>query len=182
VAAFGVVWGCSSSSGGPLIGVSGGCVARAAGRPFTVRVHAVDESGAPVSASADTGAGSSPLPSSLSLQGPTTITLTAPGFLKEPLVLGPNADNQDVTVRMWSAKGGKRIAIHSTGDVMLGRRYEAPKAGDPLIPQSDPGPGAKSVVSSVVALMNAWSPTSLTPHRTPGSATSSAPVRARSLA
>lgn len=152
----GIVWGCSSSSNGPPVGVAGGCVTRAAGHPFTVRIHPVDEKGAPVSgASADTGNGPTPLASDLSLQGPTTITLTAPGFLKEPLVLGPGSDNQDVTVRMWNAMGGKRIAIHSTGDVMLGRRYETPKAGDPLIPQSNPGPGAKSVVASVVPLMNA---------------------------
>ena len=132
----GIVWGCSSSSNGPPVGVAGGCVTRAAGHPFTVRIHPVDEKGAPVSgASADTGNGPTPLASDLSLQGPTTITLTAPGFLKEPLVLGPGSDNQDVTVRMWNAMGGKRIAIHSTGDVMLGRRYETPKAGDPLIPQ-----------------------------------------------
>jgi poly-gamma-glutamate capsule biosynthesis protein CapA/YwtB (metallophosphatase superfamily) len=151
-----VAWGCSSSSSsGPPIAASGGCVTRAAGHPFTVRVHAVDETGKPVGASIDTGDGPQPLASSLSLKGPTSMTLSAEGFLKEPLVLGPGDDNKDVTVRMWSDKGGARIAIHSTGDVMLGRRYETPKAGDPLVPQTNPGPGAKSVVSSVVGLMNA---------------------------
>jgi poly-gamma-glutamate capsule biosynthesis protein CapA/YwtB (metallophosphatase superfamily) len=84
---------------------------------------------------------------------PIASFVTAPGFIDEPILLGKKSNGSEISVRLL-AQNGKRFVMHSAGDVMLGRRYEEPASGDPLIPAQDIAGGARRVVSPVAALFS----------------------------
>lgn len=97
---------------------------------------------------------------------PVLVLVEHPDHLTEPVPVGPYLDGPDPnkpdpdgeaqaprtivrTVKLWAKNGGKVWAMHSGGDVMFGRRYETPTRGEALIPSSDPGKGARNVVSDL---------------------------------
>ena len=83
------------------------------------------------------------------LMGPVLAVVHAEGHLPEPVPLGREDAPAPVPVRLWAARGGARWVMHSAGDVMFGRRYEAPPEGAPRVPVEAPGPGARAVVEPV---------------------------------
>ncbi|WP_370949496.1 CapA family protein [Amycolatopsis sp. cg5] len=124
---------------------------RAAGAP-AVSVSVVDEAGAPLAATVDTGDGPKPVSSQGKARvelrsGPVLATVSAPGHLAEPVPLGLEDAGKTVPVRLLSDHGGKRYVLHSAGDVMFGRRYQ--DAPEPLVPSADAGRGAESVVDAI---------------------------------
>ncbi len=151
--------GCSSlDASDPIVGTKGTCIRddhEFAPATYDAMVHVVDEKGAPVSgatvdvgdAKADSNGDGTATLSGLT-RGVSAI-VTKEGFLPEPLAFGWAAAKTPVTVKLWSSKG--RIAVHSAGDVMFGRRYESPgnSKGLPLIDPDNPSKGAKAVVEGV---------------------------------
>lgn len=120
--------------------------------PPVVSVSVVDEAGAPVAATVDTGGGPKPVSTQGITQvelrsGPVLATVSAPGYLAEPVPLGLEDAGRTVPVRLLSDHGGKRYVVHSAGDVMFGRRYQ--NASRPLIPRTDAASGAAAVVDAV---------------------------------
>jgi len=119
---------------------------------FVTTVRAVDEAGRPVAgAVVDPGDGSKTTgatgDAALGLGGPALLVVSAPGYLSEPVTVGWEDAGQIVEVRLLREQG--RIAVHTAGDVMFGRRYEAPAPGaTPLVPQADAANGARSVVEN----------------------------------
>lgn len=111
-----------------------------------VSVHVVDEAGAPLAATVQADGVSHQAPTAdIALRsGPTLATVSAPGFLAEPVPLGMEDVGKTVPVRLLSDHGGKRFVLHSAGDVMFGRRFQAG-----LIPTSDAARGADAVVDAV---------------------------------
>jgi len=102
---------------------------------LSLELHVVDETGRPVRGATFSAAGHN-RPADAS--GVVTVedgravvagSLAAPGFLREPVVVGPESDGHVVTVRLWASRGGRRFSYHAAGDVMLGRRYHAPRQG-----------------------------------------------------
>lgn len=105
------------------------------------------------------------LPEDLAL--PVIAMVHGEGILPEPVpILGPGADAGDtagdeaggatgaaadepLTIRVMSDGGGTRWVLHTAGDVMLGRRYEDPGRGPPLLPADDVAGGARRVVAPV---------------------------------
>ena len=81
------------------------------------------------------------------LSAPAALIVKADGYLSEPVVVGPADITAPVHVRLLATKN--RVVIHSAGDVMLGRRYETPTAGTPLIPLTNIAGGAQQVVTPV---------------------------------
>jgi poly-gamma-glutamate capsule biosynthesis protein CapA/YwtB (metallophosphatase superfamily) len=81
--------------------------------------------------------------------GPEVVMVTAPGYLDEIVPLGFESEGRTVEVRLLSTRGGARVVVHSVGDVMLGRRYEQPREGDPLVPEGAEAEGARRVVEHV---------------------------------
>ncbi|MCB9743368.1 MAG: CapA family protein [Alphaproteobacteria bacterium] len=65
------------------------------------------------------------------LSRPSLLQVGAEGHLSEPVPLGPDDDDAVVPVTLWS---DARVALHFGGDVMLGRRYQAPPDGAARIP------------------------------------------------
>ncbi|SDW48820.1 Poly-gamma-glutamate biosynthesis protein CapA/YwtB (capsule formation), metallophosphatase superfamily [Amycolatopsis xylanica] len=116
--------------------------------PPTVSLSVVDEAGAPVPATVDIGDGAKPVAARVELRsGPVLATVSAPGHLAEPVPLGLEDAGKTVPVRLLSDHGGKRYVLHSAGDVMFGRRYQ--DAPEPLVPRTDAGRGAESVVDAI---------------------------------
>lgn len=89
------------------------------------------------------------------LMGAALAVVTADGYLPEPVVIGRTNTDQPVEVRLFASLGGQRWAMHSAGDVMFGRRYNAPFEGEPLIPVSDTGPASRQVVAHVAPAFRA---------------------------
>ncbi len=87
------------------------------------------------------------------LTGPVVATVRADGFLPEPLPLGWESNRQQIDVVLLDAAG--RIALHFGGDAMMGRRYEEPSSGEPLLPSDDIPAGAADVVSSLARAFSA---------------------------
>lgn len=81
--------------------------------------------------------------------GPDVVFVSAPGAITEPVTIGNRDDGGEVRVRLFGDGGGRRFVMHSAGDVMFGRRYEAPTRGRPLVPIDDPGSGARRVVDRI---------------------------------
>ena len=150
--ACGGVPGCARS-------VDDTCSDAAAYAPFTTTLAFVDESGAPVPASI---AAATPLVTPLVASagdhatvgpepGPVVLIARAAGYFAEPVVVGPEDDGRTVTVRLLSTHGGARMAMTSVGDVMLGRRYEAPDGEDAVavIPPDRLASASRAVVDGV---------------------------------
>ncbi len=117
-----------------------------------LRLRVVDEGGTPISgATVET-------PSSRWITGadgivlvtpeerPALATVSAATFLAEPVPLGA-AESGTVDVRLLSSSG--RFVLHSTGDVMMGRRYVTPEEGAPLLDPADDGESAEALVSDI---------------------------------
>lgn len=130
-----------------------GVCSPAGGGPRTV-VQVVDETGAAVAGARlelDRGAQNANELGQIQLDlgGPELAVVSASGFLPEPVALAARDDGGPVTVRLTSDGGGRRWVLHAAGDVMLGRRYETPDEGDPLVPAAEPGQGALRVVAAI---------------------------------
>lgn len=80
---------------------------------------------------------------------PTLAVVSSPDHLSEPVPMG--VGSTDEPVRLFRAAG--RFAAHFTGDVMFGRRYQAPTTGSALVPAGDGGAGALRLVSDVAPLL-----------------------------
>lgn len=80
---------------------------------------------------------------------PAVAVIRGDGILPEPVVIEGAAIDDVVRVRVLSDGGGQRWVMHAAGDVMLGRRYESPSAGEPLLPADDVAGGARRVVAAV---------------------------------
>lgn len=121
---------------------------------LSIAVVVTDEGGAAV-ANATITVGSKEISTSatgeakIDLDGPAVLVVTAKGMLAEPVPVGWTDAAAKVKVRLLSDAGGARIVIHSGGDVMLGRRYEAPTEGDPLIRKATAAEDAARVLSAL---------------------------------
>ena len=130
---------------------------RAPAREMVVQV--VDEAGAPVRGASMTLVGrAEPFvvrgTTTIALDQPTAGVIGAAGFLDEPVVLDPG--EHTVTVQLLARVGPSgqvRRAFQFGGDVMLGRRYEAPTTGADTPVVTDAAT-ARDVVSSVAPLMS----------------------------
>jgi poly-gamma-glutamate capsule biosynthesis protein CapA/YwtB (metallophosphatase superfamily) len=121
---------------------------------LAIAVHVTDESGAGVPG-ANIAVGSRSISASASgdasfdLEGPAVLVVTAPGMLPEPVPVGWTDAGAPVKVRLLSDAGGARVVIHSGGDVMLGRRYEQPTSGEPLIRAASASADAARVLAAL---------------------------------
>jgi poly-gamma-glutamate capsule biosynthesis protein CapA/YwtB (metallophosphatase superfamily) len=115
-------------------------------------LRAVDESGVPLPGATvelgsdsfitdDQGEVTLPNPSEV-----VVVVIEGEGLLAEPLVVGPSDADSVVEVRVLSDLGGTRWVMHAGGDFMLGRRYEDPDEGAPLLPANDIAEGSRQVV------------------------------------
>ncbi|MBP9113233.1 MAG: CapA family protein [Polyangiaceae bacterium] len=86
------------------------------------------------------------------LSGASLLFVSAPGFLEEPVIVARRDAGTTQSVRLLSDKGGTRWTMHSVGDVMLGRRYEVPTSGAPLIPIDGQEKGSRAVVAPIAKL------------------------------
>jgi poly-gamma-glutamate capsule biosynthesis protein CapA/YwtB (metallophosphatase superfamily) len=84
------------------------------------------------------------------LEGPVMGVVRADGYLPEPLPIGWGDAGQTVRLRILHDGGGSRWTMHFAGDSMIGRRYQQPPSGDPLVPVDDLEAGALDVVQHVV--------------------------------
>lgn len=123
--------------------------------PYSVELVVKDESGRPVAGAEVRGAGGPVVTradgvAALGRLGqPVALVVRKDGFLAEPVVVGPSDEGAPVEVHMLGDRGGQRWAMHSVGDVMMGRRYEEPVSGSALVPKSDVEGGARRVVAAV---------------------------------
>lgn len=119
-----------------------------------VPVRVVDEGGAPVAGAelrldevVTTDAdGLATLP----VARPGLWMVEAEDFLPEPLAVG--AASEELELVLLAAEG--RFVIHSTGDVMMGRRYLAPTEGEPLLDPTD-GATAEALVEDIAPALSA---------------------------
>ena len=86
----------------------------------------------------------------LRLDRPELWMVEAPGHLPQPVIVGPDDHRDVVEVRLLGDSG--RTVLHFGGDVMLGRRYEAPAEGAPLIDPSDRDACSRLVVAELAPL------------------------------
>jgi poly-gamma-glutamate capsule biosynthesis protein CapA/YwtB (metallophosphatase superfamily) len=121
-----------------------------------VSLRVVDEAGAPVadatveSDGVTRRAGADGTTHVSLASGPTLATVSAPGHISEPVLVGGEDAGPEVRVRLLSDHGGKRVVLHAAGDVMFGRRYELGGGQDaPLIPMRSPQAEAEAVVDAV---------------------------------
>ncbi len=87
----------------------------------------------------------------LRLDRPELILVSADSFLTEPLPIGRDLAEEMITLRLLAAQG--RTVLHSTGDVMLGRRYVSPDEGEALLKTGDGGASASAIVTDVGDLL-----------------------------
>jgi poly-gamma-glutamate capsule biosynthesis protein CapA/YwtB (metallophosphatase superfamily) len=88
------------------------------------------------------------------VEEPLVAQVIAPGHLGEPVVLAPTDVIAPVAVALWP-DDGETVILHAAGDVMFGRRFEAPERGQPLVPREDAAEGARRVVAAVAPLVAA---------------------------
>lgn len=121
---------------------------------FSVDLQVVDERGAPVAGAwvrtpdQDVQTDADGEARLRRLDRPVMALVEADGALTEPVPLGRwDAEAGPVQVRLLDAEG--RIVVHSTGDVMLGRRYVRPTEGEPLLDPQDDGASARAIVADL---------------------------------
>jgi poly-gamma-glutamate capsule biosynthesis protein CapA/YwtB (metallophosphatase superfamily) len=119
-------------------------------------IEVVDENGMPVAgAEVDVGVDVAVTGKSgrarvtADLVQPAVAVIRGDGILPEPVVIEGAVVEDVVRVRVLSDGGGQRWVMHAAGDVMLGRRYESPDEGAPLLPEDDVAGGARRVVAAV---------------------------------
>ena len=122
---------------------------------FDVVVQVVDESGNPVAGAqvelkdlvydADSEGGAE----LNKLDGPVFALIRAPNYLTEPVPIGWGDADSTMRITLIDDGGGSRWVMHSGGDSMIGRRYEQPRSGDPLLPAQDKAGGALYVVDNL---------------------------------
>ena len=128
---------------------------------FDVQLEIVDDDGQPIAGAVVTVEGVDHVANARGQveldhrMGALLGVVEADGFLSEPVVVGRADSGRAVRVRLFSEKGGARWAMHATGDVMFGRRYNEPTTGDPLIPVSDPEQGTRAVVEHIAPAFRA---------------------------
>ena len=133
--------------------------------PYSLLLAVVDEGDAPVPSATLNVAGTdrrATADGTLALSGltdPLLVVATAPGFVPEPAVLGPEQAGAPFRIRLrreLGPGGARRIALHFGGDVMLARRYLSPTQTDTAVVTSgDGGASARAVVSSLAPLFRA---------------------------
>lgn len=89
------------------------------------------------------------------LEAPVAALVGAPDHLAEPALVGRWDEGDPVPVRLLSDEGGARVVMNFAGDVMLGRRYETPEAGDPLLYDGDGGESARALVADAAPVFAA---------------------------
>ncbi len=120
---------------------------------FSTRLRILTEDGAPLAGatvaltSAEVSTGADGVAAVDGLLGPAVALVSAPGHLVEPVPIGWRDANQEIVVRLLGDAGGRRVVLHTGGDVMFGRRYETPTAGSALVPSTDPAAGSAAVVA-----------------------------------
>ncbi|MGQ9590080.1 MAG: CapA family protein [Planctomycetota bacterium] len=140
---------------------------------FGVNVIVLDEEGEPVPGAAyavepgaDSSAprleGSAAEDGTFRLEGlrdPVLLTLEAPGFISEPLVVDREDSETGIRVRLLGRKGAsgqRRIVLHFAGDTMLGRRFLEPASEcTATVVVGDGGDSARQVVAAVAPLFRA---------------------------
>ena len=124
---------------------------------FHATVRVVDEAGAPIEgatirADGETWTTDRKGEAKLRrLEHPLLAVVAAEGRLSEPVPLGRGSEDEAVEVKLLDAAG--RLVMHSTGDMMLGRRYLEPEEGDPLLVTGDGGTSAQAIVSDVATAL-----------------------------
>ena len=84
------------------------------------------------------------------LTRPALVVFSAPEYLARPVVVGPvEGPESCLQVALLSSAAKTRRVIHFGGDVMMGRRYEEPDAGFPLVTPGDGGASARAVVADL---------------------------------
>ncbi len=81
------------------------------------------------------------------LEHPVLAVLRGPGMLAEPALIGRGDVDAPLTVPLHDADA--HVAMHFAGDVMLGRRYDQPDTGAPLLESGDGGASAEALVQHV---------------------------------
>jgi poly-gamma-glutamate capsule biosynthesis protein CapA/YwtB (metallophosphatase superfamily) len=88
------------------------------------------------------------------LDSPLAMVVSAPGYLSEPLAIGATDMGSTVEIALLDDADGRRTVLHVTGDVMVGRRYQEPTEGSPLVPVGDDGSAARAVVSDAAPFLS----------------------------
>ncbi|HEX7899059.1 MAG TPA: CapA family protein [Planctomycetota bacterium] len=130
--------GCGAGSESSATGLPGGGFVSPEPKTYDTDLRIVDEAGAPVGGASVASGGQTFLTApdgTLALGGftePVLLVVEAPGFVPEPVVLGPEqaAAVQTIRLRAAAGPGGARRAFHFGGDIMLGRRYQEPTQSD----------------------------------------------------
>lgn len=89
------------------------------------------------------------------VDGPTAGVVSLQGYLPEPVVLDPSQAAAEVVLfARTAADGTPRVALHFTGDMMIGRRYQLPteRADTPIVTTDAE---ARAVVAAVAPLLAA---------------------------
>ncbi len=124
-----------------------------AARRFSTNIHVIDEAGQPIrDARIDVGwAVLTPDDDGYvgvkRLNGPLLATVEAPGYLADSVILGREDEGRTVPIRLISNAGGRRWVMHNGGDTMLGRRYEKPREGAPILPADGIAHAAEELVA-----------------------------------
>ena len=125
---------------------------------FGPTLHVVDEAGQPVAGASVVTADQAWTTDTQGearldhLAHPVLAVISRAGFLDEPVPLGRSETQTPVEVTLLAAAG--RTVIHSTGDVMMGRRYVSPTSGAPLIDPGDDGSSARALVSDIAPALS----------------------------
>lgn len=149
----------SESSGSE--GLPGGGFVSPSPKVFGFTIRVLDEGGAAIGGAAVTidGAARATLPDgTLIVAGfsePALLIVEAPGFLPEPVVLGPedSAGLREIRLKADVGPGGPRRVFHFGGDIMLGRRYQEPIQPDTALVLSDAE--ARAAVAPLAPLFRA---------------------------
>lgn len=138
--ALGILAGCgagSESTGSG--GLPGGGFVSPPPKAFTAGLTVVDEAGLPLGGAAIRTVDqdfAAEVDGSFMLDGllePTLFLVEAPGYVSEPVVLGPEDALAPPTIRLRAVIGPggvRRRVFHFGGDIMLGRRYQEPTQPD----------------------------------------------------
>lgn len=93
---------------------------------------------------------------SVELERPASVVVSSPGFLDEPVAVGPTDDHLDI--RLWAEVdevGRERTSLHFGGDVMLGRRYLDPDRSTPYVHDAESARRVVAELSSMAAAADA---------------------------
>ncbi|MDJ0768736.1 MAG: CapA family protein [Ilumatobacter sp.] len=87
------------------------------------------------------------------ISSPIAGVVTAAGMLPEPLAISPRDREMALTLLARSGSNGTRTTLHFGGDVMLGRRYQAPTRDGTAVAQD--AASARDVVADLAPISRA---------------------------